>query len=111
MKVTPLYKAHEEHGAKFTEFNGWNMPLWFSSLENEHLQVRNDSGVFDVSHMGEIVIEGTDAFSFLNVTFTNKISALKNGQAKYGFFCDTNGNVIDDIIAVSYTHLTLPTKA
>ena len=99
MKVTPLYKTHEEHGAKFTEFNGWNMPLWFSSLENEHLQVRNDSGVFDVSHMGEIVIEGTDAFSFLNVTFTNKISALKNGQAKYGFFCDTNGNVIDDIIA------------
>ncbi len=56
MKCTPLFKTHQKYGAKFTEFNGWNMPLWFSSLENEHLQVRADSGVFDVSHMGEIII-------------------------------------------------------
>jgi len=99
MKCTPLFKTHQKYGAKFTEFNGWNMPLWFSSLENEHLQVRADSGVFDVSHMGEIIIEGNDALSFLDFTFTNKISSLKNGQAKYGFFCDSNANVIDDVIA------------
>ena len=76
MKCTPLFKTHQKYGAKFTEFNGWNMPLWFSSLENEHLQVRADSGVFDVSHMGEIIIEGNDALSFLDFTFTNKISSL-----------------------------------
>ena len=64
MKCTPLFKTHQKYGAKFTEFNGWNMPLWFSSLENEHLQVRADSGVFDVSHMGEIIIEGMMPYLF-----------------------------------------------
>lgn len=99
MKSTPLYNIHQENGAKFTEFNGWNMPLWFSSLEQEHIHVRRDSGAFDVSHMGEIEVIGKDAFSFMDLTFTNNISRLGLGQARYGFFCDHQGNVIDDVIA------------
>ena len=98
MKTTPLYETHKINGAKFTNFNGWDMPLWFSSLENEHLHVRKDSGIFDVSHMGEIEIEGKDSLAFLEKTFTNKVSGLKNGYAKYGFFCNNDGYVIDDVI-------------
>jgi len=98
MNTTPLFQIHEKLNAKFTEFNGWNMPLWFSSLEDEHLHVRNQVGIFDVSHMGEIEIAGDDAESFTDFIFTNNILSLKTGQARYGFICDSDAQVLDDVI-------------
>ena len=98
MNTTPLFQIHEKLNAKFTEFNGWNMPLWFSSLEDEHLHVRDKIGIFDVSHMGEIEIVGDDAESFTDFIFTNNILNLKIGQARYGFICDFDAQVLDDVI-------------
>ena len=98
MNTTPLFQIHEKLNAKFTEFNGWNMPLWFSSLEDEHLHVRDKIGIFDVSHMGEIEIVGEDAESFTDFVFTNNILNLKIGQARYGFICDFDAQVLDDVI-------------
>ena len=98
MKETPLFEIHRKMNAKFVDFNGWNMPVWFKDLRQEHLHVRNSIGIFDVSHMGEIELEGADAEEFVNYTFTNTISDLKNGQARYGFFCNNEGGVIDDVI-------------
>ena len=98
MKETPLFEIHKKMNAKFVNFNGWNMPVWFKDLKQEHLHVRSSVGIFDVSHMGEIEIEGADAENFVNFTFTNKISDLKKGQARYGFFCNNEGGIIDDVI-------------
>ena len=98
MNETPLFEIHKKMNAKFVNFNGWIMPVWFKDLKQEHLHVRSSVGIFDVSHMGEIEIEGADAENFVNFTFTNKISDLKKGQARYGFFCNNEGGVIDDVI-------------
>ena len=98
MKETPLFPLHKEMNAKFVNFNGWNMPVWFKDLKEEHLHVRKSVGIFDVSHMGEIEIVGEKAEDFLDYTFTNTISDLNIGQARYGFFCNESGGVIDDVI-------------
>ena len=84
--------------AKFVNFNGWNMPVWFEDLKQEHLHVRSSVGVFDVSHMGEVEVVGNMAEEFINYTFTNTVSDLNDGQARYGFFCNNEGGVIDDVI-------------
>ena len=98
MKVTPLFNIHKKYNAKFVNFNGWEMPVWFEDLRKEHLQVRQGAGVFDVSHMGEIEISGKDAETYVDYIFTNKVSDLSLGQARYGFICNTHGGVVDDII-------------
>ena len=98
MKVTPLFEFHKNMNAKFVNFNGWNMPVWFEDLKQEHLHVRSSVGVFDVSHMGEVEVVGNMAEEFINYTFTNTVSDLNDGQARYGFFCNNEGGVIDDVI-------------
>ena len=98
MKTTPLYKLHDKMGAKFVEFNGWHMPVWFDGLKEEHICVRENLGIFDVSHMGEIEISGKDSEVFVDYIFTNSILNLSYGQARYGFLCNNSGGVIDDVI-------------
>lgn len=95
---TPLYDEHVKLGAKLIDFHGWEMPLQYSRILEEHMAVRNSVGIFDVSHMGDIVVEGKDAGRFLDSIFPTKISNLKEGEATYTAFLNDNGTIIDDTI-------------
>ncbi len=98
LRKTVLHGTHVGLGAKLVEFSGWEMPVQYSSIINEHKSVRERAGLFDVSHMGRYAVRGTDATNFLQHVHTNDIGALKIGQAHYGFLCNTQGGVVDDVI-------------
>lgn len=93
---TPLYGWHIEHGAKMTPFAGWEMPLWYTSISDEHRAVRGAAGLFDVGHMGIFEISGTFADAFLNLVTTNDASLLRPGESQYTFLLAPDGRVIDD---------------
>ena len=97
MKHTPLYKAHEAHGAKIVDFAGWAMPLHYSGVLDEYHAVRNKAGLFDVSHMGRIQVDGEDAISFLQRVATNDIAAIDSFGSHYSMICNPQGGVKDDI--------------
>ena len=96
---TPLYDYHTDH-AKIVEFAGFEMPLWYRGIVPETLAVRNQVGIFDVSHMGRAIARGANAESFLNFVTTNDVSSLKPGQAHYSLLCNENGGIKDDIIVL-----------
>jgi aminomethyltransferase len=98
MKQTSLYAQHCELKAKFAEFAGWNMPIQYSSVKMESSAVRASAGVFDVSHMGEFFIEGSDAVAYVDYMITNDFAASQVGKAVYSPLCDEQGKVIDDLI-------------
>jgi glycine hydroxymethyltransferase len=98
LRKTPLYKTHLEMGAKMVPFAGWEMPVWYSSVLEEHRAVREAAGLFDVTHMGVYQAEGPDAGMFLDSVCGNEISALEVGQSCYTHFLDQNANVIDDLL-------------
>lgn len=98
MKKTVLHDQHVKLGAKMVEYAGYHMPVQYTSLKEEHMAVREDAGLFDVSHMGEIVVLGPEATDFLDVVFTNNIRALTANQVQYGFFLYENGGVVDDLL-------------
>lgn len=98
LKRTPLYPLYAEHGAKTVNFGGWEMPVQFSGIIQEHETVRTKAGIFDVSHMGEIVVRGSDADRYLQYVTTNDIATLGEGQAHYSFLCNPEGGVVDDLI-------------
>ena len=97
-KKTPLYENCQQAGARFTEFAGWQMPLQFSGILQEVQAVRNQAGLFDVSHMGELLVTGPEAPVFLNRMLTNDIAAAKRGQVIYTFLCNPEGGTIDDLL-------------
>ena len=97
MKRTPLFEAHQRLGGKLTEFGGWEMPVQYSSIVDEHLTVRKAAGLFDISHMGEILFKGPRAEAFLNQTLTNDVRKLAIGQGQYTLMCNERGGVIDDL--------------
>ncbi|MEM3153755.1 MAG: glycine cleavage system aminomethyltransferase GcvT [Candidatus Bathyarchaeia archaeon] len=97
MRKTQLYEIHKKT-AKMTEFAGFEMPLWYKGITEEHLSVRNSVGVFDVSHMGRVIITGKDAVSFLNYVITNDVTALTPNSALYSVMCNENGGIIDDFV-------------
>jgi aminomethyltransferase len=97
MRKTQLYEIHKKT-AKMTEFAGFEMPLWYKGITEEHLAVRNNVGIFDVSHMGRVIITGKDATSFLNYVITNDVTALKPNSALYSVMCNENGGIIDDFV-------------
>jgi len=99
MKRTPLYDTHQRLGARLIEFGGWEMPVQYTSIVDEHLTVRKAAGLFDISHMGEILVNGPAAEPFLNRTLTNDIRKLSPGQGQYTLCCNENGGVIDDLYA------------
>ncbi|WP_338469629.1 glycine cleavage system aminomethyltransferase GcvT [Niallia sp. XMNu-256] len=98
LKRTPLFETYKKHGAKVIDFGGWELPVQFSSILEEHEAVRNAAGLFDVSHMGEFIIEGKDAENFINSIGTNDISTIHINQAQYTVLCYPDGGTIDDLI-------------
>lgn len=98
LKRTPLFDEYAKYGGKTIDFGGWELPVQFSSIKEEHDAVRNRAGLFDVSHMGEIFVEGTGALSYLQKLLTNDISKIPFGGAQYNAMCYENGGVVDDLI-------------
>lgn len=99
MKRTPLFAAHEKLGGRLIEFGGWEIPVQYTSIVDEHQAVRRAAGLFDISHMGEVFIRGAGAEGFLNRTLTNDLGKLAVGQGQYTLMCDERGGVIDDLYA------------
>src|SRR5438876_4592802 len=98
VKHTPLYGLHRRLGARMTEFGGFEMPLSYSGIIDEHLAVRAAAGVFDLSHMGEFELRGAGALALLEHTLTNSAARLADGQAQYTIMCTADGGTIDDLI-------------
>lgn len=98
-KRTSLYAAHQKLGGKLIEFGGWEMPVQYTSITDEHLAVRQAAGIFDISHMGEVLVNGAGAEEFLNHTLTNDIRKLALGQGQYTLICNERGGVVDDLYA------------
>ncbi len=96
---TPLFAIHRELGAKLIDFGGWEMPVYYSTIVDEHRCVRRASGIFDISHMGEVLVRGAGAAAFLNQLLTNDIYRLEVGQAQYTLMCREDGGVVDDLYA------------
>src|SRR5260370_22999905 len=97
-KRTVLFDLHQKLGARMTVFGGFEMPVSYSGIIEEHLAVRNSAGVFDLSHMGEFEISGPHALATLERAFTNSAARLKQGQAQYTIMCTEDGGTIDDLI-------------
>lgn len=104
LRSTPLHDAHKALGAKLIPFAGWDMPVWYTSVVEEHLAVRQAAGLFDVAHMGVYQAEGPEAATFLDSVCGNDISALKVGESVYTHFLDPNANVIDDLLVYRRAH-------
>jgi aminomethyltransferase len=102
-KHTALYTQHEAHGASFTDFGGWQMPLKYRSELEEHHTVRRAAGLFDLSHMGEVLVSGPQAAEFLNYALVSNLAVLAVGKAKYSLICNEAGGVIDDLITYRLT--------
>ncbi|HZJ82801.1 MAG TPA: glycine cleavage system aminomethyltransferase GcvT, partial [Clostridia bacterium] len=97
-KRTPLYEPQKAWGAKFTSFGGWELPVSYTDILKEHNAVRTSAGLFDVSHMGEILISGQNAVPFLNKLITNDVASIPPNKILYSPMCYENGTVIDDIL-------------
>ena len=98
LKKTPLYDRHIEAGAKMSPFGGFDMPIEYSGIVSEHEAVRKQVGVFDVSHMGEVLVAGQEAVRFVNYIFTNDISNLTIGKILYGMMLNPDGGTVDDLL-------------
>ena len=98
MKNTPFTQKHIELGAKMAEFAGYNMPISYSGINDEHAAVRNSAGVFDVSHMGEFILKGENALDLIQRTTSNDASKLTAGKAQYSCLPNTAGGIVDDLI-------------
>lgn len=98
LKRTPLFEVYKDFGAKTIDFGGWDLPVQFSSIKEEHEAVRTKAGLFDVSHMGEIEVKGKDSLAYLQKMMTNDVSKLKDGGAQYTAMCYENGGTVDDLL-------------
>jgi len=97
-KTTPLYEEHVRRRAKIISFGSWLMPVQYTSIVEEHQAVRNNVGIFDISHMGQLLVSGPAARGWLNTMLTNNIDKLEVGQGQYTFFLNEGGGIIDDLI-------------
>lgn len=98
LQRTPLYETHRALGAKMMPFGGFEMPVQYTSILDEHRAVRGAAGLFDVSHMGEVLVRGTGAFDFVQYLVTNDADTLYDGRAMYTVMCDRDGHAIDDLL-------------
>jgi aminomethyltransferase len=96
---TALYEKHLELGGKLVDFAGWEMPVLFEGIREEHSAVRTFAGMFDVSHMGEVEVEGAGALAFLQRVLSNDVATMGVGDAQYSCLCDEDGGVLDDLFA------------
>jgi aminomethyltransferase len=95
---TPLFALHVELGGRIVPFAGWEMPVQYTGIIEEHMAVRNTAGLFDVSHMGEARVRGRDAAKFLDGIMTNEMATIKVGMARYTVMCQPDGGCVDDLI-------------
>ncbi len=102
LKRTPLFDVYKDHGAKTIDFGGWDLPVQFSSIKEEHEAVRTRAGLFDVSHMGEIEVKGSDSLPFLQKMMTNDISKIKDFGVQYTAMCYENGGTVDDLLVYKF---------
>jgi len=98
MKSTPFTQKHIALGAKMAEFAGYNMPISYSGINDEHATVRKNAGVFDVSHMGEFILKGENALDLIQRVTSNDVSKITDGQAQYGCLPNEQGGIVDDLI-------------
>lgn len=98
LKRTPLFEIYKEYGAKTIDFGGWDLPVQFTGIKDEHEAVRTRAGLFDVSHMGEFTVKGSGSLEFLQKMMTNDISKVKTGAAQYTAMCYENGGTVDDLL-------------
>lgn len=100
---TPLYDYYEEKNLKLTDFGGWALPIQFTKIAEEHAAVREYAGVFDVSHMGEIMVKGTQATEWLNKLVTNDVSKMATHQAQYNTMTNEQGGTLDDLLLFKFS--------
>lgn len=104
LKKTPLNSVHRELGGKMVDFGGWDMPVQYKAgVIEEHMATRTRAGLFDVSHMGEIWVDGRDAISFVNRITTNDVAKLIDGQAHYSALTNEKGGVVDDLLVYRFS--------
>ncbi len=104
LKRTPLYARHSEAGARMVPFAGWEMPVQYEGVIPEHRAVRTDCGAFDVSHMGELHVDGPTALEFLQEMLSNDVSKLEDGDAQYTLLTNESGGIVDDLIVYRLGH-------
>lgn len=97
LRRTPLFEEHRSWGARWVAFAGWELPLQFVGVVEEHLGVRKAAGIFDISHMGEVVVSGSGSLHFLNRVLTNDVRRLEPGQGHYTLMCQQQGGILDDL--------------
>lgn len=102
MNHTALHDTHVRLGAKMTEFAGFDMPISYMSITEEHMMVRNHCGIFDVSHMGEICVRGPEAERLVDHLFTNDVAGMAPNQVTYGMMCYEDGGVVDDLLVYKF---------
>ncbi len=95
---TPLFDWHVSRQARMVPFGGWEMPVQYTSIMEEHKTVRQSCGLFDISHMGRLVFEGSAAMQAIEQVFTNEVSTMKMGQVRYGLICNEQGGILDDVL-------------
>lgn len=104
LKRTPLFDVYSRHeGARCIDFGGWELPVQFCSITKEHEAVRERAGLFDVSHMGEVMVTGQDAEAYLQRLTTNDVTKLEDGMAQYSLMCYPDGGVVDDLLVYKVT--------
>lgn len=103
-KRTVLYHTHERYGGRMIEFAGWALPVQYEGIIAEHEAVRNNAGIFDVSHMGEIEVNGNQATEFIQYLITNDISTMNENQVIYSLMCYPDGGIVDDLLVYKYNN-------
>lgn len=98
MLKTPLHEWHVAHGGRMVDFAGWSMPVQYSTITDEHLAVRKSAGLFDISHMGRLRLQGTDALAFIERMVTCRVGPAKPGRVKYGLMTNRSGGILDDVL-------------
>ena len=101
---TPLYDWHVAHGGRMVEFGGWDMPVQYTSIVEEHQAVRTAAGLFDISHMGRLSFGGADALALIQQVYTNNAATMKDGQVRYGLVCNEQGGIRDDVLVYRWPY-------
>ena len=101
---TALHDWHVRHGARMVDFAGWDMPVQYTTIIDEHATVRAGAGLFDISHMGRLSFGGPDALALIQKVYTNNAATMKEGQVRYGLVCNDNGGIRDDVLVYRWPY-------
>src|SRR5438128_9774610 len=101
---TPLYDWHMAHGGRMVDFAGWDMPVQYTTIIEEHTAVRTGAGLFDISHMGRLSFGGKDALALIQRVYTNNAATMKDFQVRYGLVCNDQGGIRDDVLVYRWPY-------